>query len=94
MSETVEHAAVSYAARGWKPVPLSRKTKKPIGKDWQKRPFDRAQFNGNAQNIAVQLGAASGGLCDVDLDSQRAIGGETVIADLKSPEPEREARVQ
>jgi phosphatidylserine decarboxylase len=25
---------------------------------------------------------------------QRAVGGETVIADLKSPEPEREARVQ
>jgi phosphatidylserine decarboxylase len=25
---------------------------------------------------------------------QRAIGGETVLADLKSPEPEREARLQ
>jgi phosphatidylserine decarboxylase len=25
---------------------------------------------------------------------QRAIGGETVLADLKSPEPEREARAQ
>jgi phosphatidylserine decarboxylase len=25
---------------------------------------------------------------------QRAIGGETVLADLKSPEPEREARWQ
>jgi predicted P-loop ATPase len=70
----IADAAVAYAKRGWKPVPVHRKTKKPVDKGWQKRPFDPAQFNGSAQNIAVQLGAASGGLCDVDLDSMLAIG--------------------
>jgi putative DNA primase/helicase len=71
---TIVDAALDYASRGWKPVPISRKTKKARGKDWQKRPFDPRQFNGNADNIAVQLGAASGGLCDVDLDNTLAIG--------------------
>src|SRR5262245_55345501 len=71
---TVAAAALAYHARGWKPVPVSRKTKKPIGTGWQKRPFDPAQFNGNAHNIAIQLGAVSGGLVDVDLDSMLAVG--------------------
>jgi len=71
---TIAAAALAYHARGWKPVPVSRKTKKPIGAGWQKRPFDPAQFNGNAQNIAIQLGAVSGGLVDVDLDSMLAVG--------------------
>jgi Bifunctional DNA primase/polymerase, N-terminal len=75
MSPTIAQAAVDYnQRRKWKPVPVSRKTKKPIGKEWQKRPFNPAQFNGNAQNIAIQLGEVSGGLVDVDLDSMAAIG--------------------
>jgi hypothetical protein len=32
------------------------------------------QFNGNSQNVGVQLGAVSGGLVDVDLDDLSAIG--------------------
>jgi hypothetical protein len=71
---TISDAALAYHARGWKPVPVSHKTKKPIGTGWQKRPFDPAQFNANAQNIAIQLGAVSGGLADVDLDTMAAIG--------------------
>jgi hypothetical protein len=71
---TIADAARAYAKRGWKPVPIGRKSKKPTDKGWQKRPFNQAQFNGNAQNIAIQLGAASGGLCDVDLDCMDAIG--------------------
>jgi Virulence-associated protein E-like domain/Bifunctional DNA primase/polymerase, N-terminal len=71
---TIADAALAYAGRGWKPVPVDRKTKKARGKDWQKRPFDPRQFNGNADNIAVQFGAESGGLCDVDLDCTLAIG--------------------
>jgi hypothetical protein len=55
-------------------VPVSRKTKKAIGKGWQQRPFAPEQFNGNAQNVGVQLGAVSGGLIDIDLDSMTAIG--------------------
>jgi P4 family phage/plasmid primase-like protien len=71
--ETVAAAAAAYHARGWKPVPVNRKTKKPIGSGWQKRPFDPAQFNGNAENVAIQFGADSGGLTDVDLDCNDAI---------------------
>jgi hypothetical protein len=72
--ETIESVALVYSQRGWKPVPVNRKAKKAIGKGWQTRPFTPAQFNGNAQNVAVQLGAASGGLTDVDLDCTDAIG--------------------
>src|SRR6516162_5230621 len=70
----IADAAVAYAKRGWKPVPVHRKTKKPVDKGWQKRPFDPAQFDGNSLNIAVQLGEVSGGLADVDLDALSAIG--------------------
>ena len=72
--QTIAAAALAYAKRGWKPVPIHRKTKKPIDKGWQKRPYDPAQFNGNSQNVAIQLGAISGGLVDVDLNSRLAIG--------------------
>jgi hypothetical protein len=71
---TIADAALAYSKRGWKPVPVDRKTKKAIGKAWQKRPFAPEQFNGNAQNVGIQLGPVSGGLVDVDLDSQAAIG--------------------
>jgi hypothetical protein len=72
---TIAEAARDYNdRRKWKPVPISRKTKKPIGKKWQERAFDPAQFDGNAQNVAIQLGEASGGLADVDLDAMSAIG--------------------
>jgi P4 family phage/plasmid primase-like protien len=71
---TIADAAREYARRGWKPVPLGRKTKKPIDKGWATHPFTPAQFNGNSQNVALQLGAVSGGLVDVDLDCLDAIG--------------------
>src|SRR5262249_40305373 len=32
------------------------------------------QFDGNAQNLGIQLGEVSGGLADVDLDTMTAIG--------------------
>jgi P4 family phage/plasmid primase-like protien len=73
-NKTIADVALDYAARGWKPIPVGRKTKKPIEKRWQKRPFAPEQFDGNAQNVAVQLGAESGGLCDIDLDNMLAIG--------------------
>ena len=71
---TIADFAAEYAARGWKPVPVNRQTKKAIGKGWQHRPFAPEQFDGNAQNVAIQLGTVSGGLVDVDLDSVAAIG--------------------
>ncbi len=74
MTQTIADAAITYAKRGWKPVPVRRKDKKPIDKGWQKRPYAPEQFNGNSQNVAIQLGETSGGLVDVDLDSTLAIG--------------------
>jgi Bifunctional DNA primase/polymerase, N-terminal/D5 N terminal like len=71
---TIADAALDYTRRGWKPVAIRRGTKKPIDKGWQTRPFDPAQFNGNAQNVAIQLGEVSGGLVDVDLDTMLAVG--------------------
>ena len=71
---TVADAAAQYHGRGWKPVPINRKTKKPIGKSWQNTPYDPTQFNGNGQNVGVQLGAVSSGLVDVDLDEIAAVG--------------------
>jgi hypothetical protein len=59
---------------GWKPVPVSRKSKKAIGQSWQKTPFSPHQFNGNSINVGLQMGAVSGGLCDVDLDHMVAVG--------------------
>lgn len=79
---TIADAAVAYSNRGWKPIPVDRKTKKARGKDWQKRPYDPAQFDGNAQNVAVQLGNVSGGLVDVDLDTMLAVG---LAPDFLSP---------
>jgi hypothetical protein len=75
MSPTIAEAALDYhTRRKWKPVPISRKTKKPIGKKWQERPYDPAQFDGNAQNVGIQLGEVSGGLVDIDLDTMMAVG--------------------
>jgi Tol biopolymer transport system component len=72
---TIADVALDYhTRRKWKPVPVNRKTKKAIGKDWQKRPFNPAQFNANAQNLGIQLGEVSGGLADVDLDTMTAVG--------------------
>jgi hypothetical protein len=73
-NKTIAEVARDYADRGWKPVPIDRKTKRAIGKDWQTRPFTTQQFNGNGQNVGIQLGGASGGLIDIDLDSALAIG--------------------
>ena len=69
--------ALSYIARGWNPVPVSRKTKKPIGKEWQNRVLTAKtaarHFNGSAINVGVQLGPNSHNLNDVDLDCAEAV---------------------
>ena len=54
--------ASDYARRGWNPVPVHFKAKKPIGKDWQTRVIREADvpkyFNGAPQNIGVVLGSS------------------------------------
>jgi hypothetical protein len=57
---TVLDIALFYIRRGWNPVPIPFKKKKPIDRDWQKRIIDEATaprfFNGGGQNIGIQLG--------------------------------------
>src|SRR5262249_45115548 len=69
---TAPNIAASYAARGWKVVPIPLGEKGPKHKGWEQRSFDpHRDFDGT--NIGVQLGAKSGGLTDVDLDCIEAI---------------------
>ena len=70
-------AARDYIERGWAPVPVPFRTKGPLLADWQTLKINRETapnfFNGAPQNIGIILGAASGGLCDLDLDCSEAI---------------------
>jgi hypothetical protein len=78
---TLRHAsdyATEYARRGWNPVPVYFKTKKPSGGEgWQMLVIREADvpkyFNGQRQNVGVLMGQTSGGLVDVDLDCPEAI---------------------
>jgi hypothetical protein len=69
--------ALDYVARGWNPVPIPPRSKKPDDEAWQTRLIDEAAaakfFNSGQQNIGVQLGPASHGLTDVDLDAAEAV---------------------
>jgi Bifunctional DNA primase/polymerase, N-terminal len=69
--------ATAYIDRGWNPVPVPFKTKKPIDSGWQQRVIDHSNveqhFDGKPQNVGVLMGPTSGGLTDVDLDCREAI---------------------
>ena len=69
--------AMEYIRRGWNPVPIPYKTKKPIDQGWQKRVIREEDvpmhFNGQPQNIGVIMGSSSGGLTDMDLDCREAV---------------------
>ena len=74
---TALDVARDYIRRGWNPVPIPHGSKGPRTRDWQLvtiTPENVTQyFNGRDQNIGVQLGPKSGGLCDVDLDCPEAV---------------------
>jgi hypothetical protein len=69
--------ALNYIERGWSPVPVPFRQKKPVIDDWQKLRITadnaRLHFNGGEQNVGVQMGGNSNGLCDVDLDCPEAV---------------------
>jgi P4 family phage/plasmid primase-like protien len=75
-------AAAAALARGWVPVPVHARGKRPFnpdepgGKGWQNlRPTAEdvtGWFDGKALNVGVLLGAPSNGLADVDLDAEEA----------------------
>src|SRR5215831_15307844 len=75
----VPEAAREYVDRSWNPIPVDFRSKKPSnGKEWHLIRIDNhadvaKHFNGAPQNIGVQMGPASGGLVDLDLDSPEAL---------------------
>ncbi len=69
--------ALDYVARGWNPVPVGFRSKKPsAGEGWQLiriTASNAAQyFNGGEQNIGLQMGPASNSLTDGDMDTEQA----------------------
>lgn len=64
--------AQSLAARGWHLVRIGSMSKAPLRKDWPKVPAQPHEFL-PGDNLGVALGAASGGLVDVDLDCIEAV---------------------
>jgi hypothetical protein len=69
-------AALEYRRRGFSVLPIPRKTKSPRISNWpslQISDSEVATLFGNGENIGIKLGNASGGLCDVDLDSPETV---------------------
>lgn len=74
--KSVVAAAVDYWRLGLRVIPLEPREKRPIGNDWPQRLYSTesevvAAFGGGV-NLGVVLGAASGGIIDVDVDDERA----------------------
>jgi hypothetical protein len=69
--------ALNYIGRGWNPVPVKFRAKKPsAGEGWQHLRINAdnvaQHFNGVDQNIGIQMGPASNGLTDGDMDTEEA----------------------
>ena len=69
--------ALDYIGQGLAVVPIPHRSKRPTIEDWPNLRITEETapgwFNGEAQNIGVLLGEASGGLADIDLDCAEAI---------------------
>jgi Protein of unknown function (DUF3987)/Bifunctional DNA primase/polymerase, N-terminal len=74
---SVLESAINFAGQGWAVVPIPFREKGPTIFGWQHLRLTahdaNKYFNGRPQNIGVLLGAASGGLVDIDLDSPEAV---------------------
>jgi hypothetical protein len=68
--------ALGFIDRGWSPIPIVFREKRPPMSGWQKLRITSETapqyFNGNPLNVGVLLGEASGGLTDVDIDCEEA----------------------
>ncbi len=69
--------ACNYIRNGWAPVPVPYRQKGPVIKDWPALRLNEQTapkyFANGPVNIGVILGAASGGLADIDLDCAEAL---------------------
>jgi hypothetical protein len=69
-------AARAYVQRGWSVIPVPRGEKAPHIAGWPSLRLGECDLSAhfsNGKNVGVILGSASGGLCDVDLDSPEAL---------------------
>jgi len=76
MSSPLFAAVQKYAQRGWAPIPIPHLSKNPGFEGWEKtllklEDLDK-HFNGKPQNVGLLLGEPSGGLVDIDLDTQES----------------------
>lgn len=66
-----------YAERGWSPVPIPYRGKRPVLSKWQDLRITAqtigSYFNGKPMNVGVILGPASKGLTDADCDCPEAV---------------------
>jgi hypothetical protein len=68
--------AREYLDRGWRPVPIDVRQKKPRDSAWQSLTVteeNAEEFFESDDNIGIQLGKRSGGLTDVDIDCPEAL---------------------
>src|SRR6476620_5083473 len=87
MTNHVLEAAKRYKQAGYHPIPLNQNSKRPTEANWPEQMLDWQNIDrvfGPNTNIGIVLGAASGGLVDVDLDSPEALK----LADLLLPKTE------
>ena len=67
----IHDAVQNYIDRGWQPIVVKERAKRPVSKAWQNSSPQPSNF-GIANNVGVILGPTSGNLVDIDLDSQEA----------------------
>jgi predicted transcriptional regulator len=77
MTSSTLDVALDYIGRGWSPIPIPHRQKRPKIEGWQTLRVTAADarryFNGEDQNVGALLGEASHGLTDVDLDCAEAV---------------------
>jgi hypothetical protein len=76
-TRTALDTAVDYITRGWTPVPVAFRSKKPsAGDGWHLTHVNASNvaqhFNGSEQNVGIQMGPASHNLTDGDMDTEEA----------------------
>jgi hypothetical protein len=74
---SIQTVALEYISRGWNPVAIKYREKKPVYDEWQKIVVTAdtvaRYFNGGDLNIGVQVGPNSKSLSDQDRDWREAI---------------------
>lgn len=87
VSGSLPHSSASFARhaieRGWSPIPIPAGSKAPETGGWQHLRFSSprqvTEAFGGETNVGLLLGAASGGLVDVDLDCDEAVSLSTLL---------------